>query len=122
MAINARCSSRECHIDSYVVEVKAGTVSGTVDFTIVDSCNTLHDNCRAKAILLKVYTDWLEDQDESTDVLSTCRDNYRCVTGGPGMDYYNYAQKLVVTTALAAPESPLDVTVPLPLDCVNVFT
>lgn len=117
----SRCSNRACHITGYSVSIAAGDVTGTVELVLIDSCNTLHDACRAKAILVKVYKDWLENQDESTEVLASCRDNFKCVGGGPGFTYYHGTHTLVVETTVSAPGELETVTVPLPLTCDNVF-
>jgi len=120
MAINARCSNKSCFVTAYDVTIEAGDVEGTVELNIVDPCNTMQDNCRAKAILIKAYKDWLDNQDESTAGLTSCRDTF-CVGGaGTSLTYYNADQKLVAVTAVTAPSTQLVATVTLPLSCDNV--
>jgi hypothetical protein len=119
----SRCSRRNCHVTGYDVVAEAGAEAGTVQFSLVDPCNTMSDPCRAKAILLKVYRDWLMFLGESDDVLANCKYADGCPQGGPGMSFYYGSMTLVVETALAAPVAPVTVFVELPYadDCPNVF-
>ena len=123
-----RCSSRECHITGYDVTVDEGTVTDTIEFTIVDACNTLHDNCRAKAILVKVYQDYLIDDGVLDDPKAACVYAQKCSSGGAGMAFYNKTYVLVVDPAVnvpaatvTTPASASTVTVALPITCANVF-
>ena len=123
-----RCNSRECHITGYSVVIEEGTVDDTIQLTLTNTCNTLHDACRAKAILLKVYKDYLVDDDVLDDPKTACVYNHACSGGGPGMAYYNKLYQLVVDPAVntpsatvTTPASAVTVTVPLPMTCANVF-
>lgn len=118
----SRCSSRECHITGYDVVVEEGADSGTVQVSITDPCNTLSRPCDAKAILVKVYRDWVESIAGDTDLISACVYNDKCPSGGPGMAFYYGTKTLIVTTSETAPVSPLTTTVALPISCdVSVF-
>ena len=123
MAINfTACSSRECHITGYDVVVELGPTGGTIQAAIVDPCNTLHDKCRAKSILMKGLSDWLVGAGATAAQLAIYAECcYGCgAKGGPDMVYYAGTQVLVLTTDVSAPGAPETGFVPLPLDCDTV--
>jgi hypothetical protein len=126
MAINfSACSSRECHITGYDVVIEDGPDAGNeIQAAIVDPCNTLHDKCRAKSILMKALSDWLDANGTAAEqdiYASCCYAGGACGSkGGPDMTYYPGTQVLVLVTTATAPVSPETGNVPLPLDCDTV--
>ncbi len=74
----SRCSSKECLITGYDVVISEGVADGTIEAQLVNSCNTLHDACRAKAILMRALNDWLESEGETAVTCLNCD----CPSGG----------------------------------------
>ena len=116
------CNSRECHITGYGVVVEEGQDSGTVQLSLVDPCNTLSRPCDAKALLIKVYRDWvtMSGGDASVDCCQCLNTNQRCPNGGPGMAFYYGTKTLVITTDLTPPAAPLETFVALPMEGCDV--
>lgn len=112
----SRCSSKECLITGYDVVISDGVANGTIEAQLVNSCNTLHDACRAKAILMRALNDWLENEGEAAVTCLNCD----CPTGGVGVTFVASSYTLVYTTTVAAPVSPVTVNVPLPFPTYNV--
>lgn len=119
----------ECWITGYDVTIKeSDTVAGTLELSIADSCNTLHDNARVKAILIKVYKDYLINDGVTQDPMASCVYAHKCAKGGPGMSFVNRSGVLSVDPAVSVPGatvtmpgSPITKTVTLPMGCGNVF-
>jgi hypothetical protein len=111
----------ECWITGYDVTIKeSDTVAGTLELSIADSCNTLHDNARVKAILI--------NDGVTQDPMASCVYAHKCAKGGPGMSFVNRSGVLSVDPAVSVPGatvtmpgSPITKTVTLPMGCGNVF-
>lgn len=91
----------------------------TLVFTLQDPCSTLSNQCTAKAILLKVYKDYLE-ANGGTHVphANDCTDGIGCDAGGPEVDFYAGTYTLVYTNpGVPKPTADLTVFVELPLPC-----
>ena len=114
----SRCSSKECLITGYDVIISDGVALNTIEVQLVNSCNTLHDACRAKAILMRALNDWLESEGEDAVVCLNCD----CPTGGVGVTFVTSQYKLVYATTVTPPVSPLTINVPLPFPTYNVAT
>jgi hypothetical protein len=128
MAQECNINNRECHVFGYNVIAEEGEVAGTVQFSMAQNCPSLHDNCRVKAILVKVYRDWLAAQGVLQNPMADCVYAEKCSKGGPGMAFYQDSHTLVVDPAVnvpgatvTVPASPVSVFVALPISCENVF-
>lgn len=114
----------ENYISGYSVTASAGD-SGEVDFVLTDTCGSLRDFCRMKAILTKVAEDWLTNQSSTESVYDDngCNSSFdECKQTGSNVVFSFGAKTLILTTAEDQPAEPVTVTVPLPLDCsTNVF-
>lgn len=91
MALNAsRCSSRECNITGYTVDLTLN--SGDVTFEIVDDCNTLTSQRLMKLVFQEVAALFYADNDLTESV---CGTNCECGFGPAGWDFY-FADKRAV--------------------------
>lgn len=115
--------SRRHYITGYNVVISAG-LADNIEFVLQDPCNTLSDPCRAKAILVKAYKDYLLDNGVTPVAADTACKTLCCPCdmGGADVSFYAYTYTLsFATTAVGAPATALTVFVPLPLPCDNVF-
>ena len=119
----------ECWVTGYDVTISEDAViAGVLKLTIADTCNTLHDNARVKAILVKVYKDYLLNDGVTQDPTANCVYAHKCAKGGPGMSFVNSTKILSVDPAVSVPgatvtmpAAPITKTVTLPMGCGNVF-
>lgn len=109
-----RCSLRECHIESFDVEVTAGT--DVVTAVITDPCNQVTECRMAKSILSDALSQWLVD--EGVTITNPCKIG-ACCDGVYGADYVVATNSVSLVVTGTTPAGAVTYTVVPPFATVN---
>ena len=116
------CRNGECRVYGYPVTIQPGADAGEIDVTLIDTCTSLNDFCRAKDILVRALVDWLSNEGESTEGLMPCRDTYCIGQTNAGLACISGEKKITYTNPSGVvPADAQTVVVSLPMTCDNIF-